>query len=179
LVLFAARLDDALPADHTVRLLDEILGRLDWSTWEAAYHGRRGQSPIHPRALAAAILYGLLKRIRSSRAWEEALTVRLDFRWLVEGRTIDHTTLSEFRRRHAAALKDLFVQVALVARQSGLLPLAQLAYDGTRIRANRFAPTIAATSTTRCKRNSRGAWPRPRPARSTPAAAKWPSARSR
>jgi len=33
-------------------------------------------------------------------------------------------------------LKDLFVQVALVARQSGLLPLAQLAYDGTRIRAN-------------------------------------------
>lgn len=136
LVLFAARLDDALASDHTVRLLDEILGRLDWSAWEAAYDGRRGQPPIHPRVLASALLYGLLKRIRSSRALEEALTLRLDFRWLVEGRTIDHTTLSEFRRRHAAALKDLFVQVGLVAQRSGLLPLAQLAYDGTRIRAN-------------------------------------------
>lgn len=136
LVLFATRLDDALAADHHARLLDAILARLDWSAWEAAYHGRMGQPPIHPRVLAAAILYGLLKRIRSSRALEEALTVRLDFRWLVEGRTIDHTTLSEFRRRHAAALQGLFVQVALVAQQSGLLPLAQLAYDGTRIRAN-------------------------------------------
>lgn len=136
LVLFAARLDDALAADHAVRLLDEILGRLDWSLWEAAYHGRRGQPPIRPRVLAAALLYGLLKRIRSSRALEEALLVRVDFRWLVEGRTIDHTTLSEFRRRHGEALRQLFVQVGLVAQQSGLLPLAQLAYDGTRIRAN-------------------------------------------
>jgi transposase len=136
LVLFATRLDEALPAEHSVRLLDEILGRLDWSKWEAAYHGRRGQPPIHPRVLAAALLYGLLKRIRSSRALEEALLVRMDFRWLVEGRAIDHTTLSEFRRRHAAALKDLFVQIGFVARESGLLPLAQLAYDGTRIRAN-------------------------------------------
>jgi hypothetical protein len=86
--------------------------------------------------LAAALLYGLLKRIRSSRALEEALLVRVDFRWLVEGRSIDHTTLSEFRRRHGEALRQLFVQVGVVARQSGLLPLAQLAYDGTRIRAN-------------------------------------------
>lgn len=136
LVWFATRLDDALPADHVVRLLDEILCRLDWSRWEAAYHGRRGQPPIHPRVLAAALLYGLLKRIRSSRALEEALLARLDFRWLVAGRTIDHTTLSEFRRRHAEALKELFVQVGLVARRLGLLPLEQLAYDGTRIRAN-------------------------------------------
>ena len=56
LVLFAARLDDALASDHTVRLLDEILGRLDWSAWEAAYDGRRGQPPIHPRVLASASL---------------------------------------------------------------------------------------------------------------------------
>src|SRR5262245_39050474 len=115
LVLFASRLDDALAADHAVRLLDEILGRLDWSAWEAEYDGRRGQPPIDPRVLAAALLYGLLKRIRSSRALEEALVLRLDFRWLVEGRTIDHTTLSEFRRRHGAALRQLFIQVALVA----------------------------------------------------------------
>lgn len=136
LVLFATRLDEVLPAGHAARLLDEILSRLDWSRWEAAYHGGRGQPPIHPRVLAAAILYGLLKRTRSSRGLEEALLVRLDFRWLVEGRTIDHTTLSEFRRRHAEALRELFVQVGLVARRLGLLPLEQLAYDGTRIRAN-------------------------------------------
>src|SRR6201999_1562007 len=100
------------------------------------YHGRLGQPPIHPRVLAGVLLYGLLRRIRTSRALEEALKVRLDFRWLAEGRTIDHTTLSEFRRQQSQTLKGLFVQVGMVAREMGLLPLEQLAYDGTRIRAN-------------------------------------------
>jgi transposase len=119
-----------------VRLLDAMLERLDFSGWEAKYCPHVGRPGIHPRVLAGVLLYGLLKRIRSSRALEEALLVRLDFRWLAEGRTIDHTTLSEFRREHPEELKNLFVQIGLIARQMGHLPLEQLAFDGTRIRAN-------------------------------------------
>lgn len=135
-VLFPTRLDDAVGADHLVRPFDDILTRLDWASWEADYGLQRGQPPIHPRILAGAILYGLINRIRSSRALEEALQVRLDFRWLAEGRSIDHTTLSEFRRKNAAALKGTFVQIGMVARQLGCLPLETLAFDGTRVRAN-------------------------------------------
>jgi transposase len=136
MVLFPTRLDEVIPAEHPVRLLDEILGRLDWSVWEVHYNLQCGQPPLHPRVMAGALLYGLLKRVRSSRALEEALKNRFDFHWLVEGRTIDHTTLSEFRRQHGEALKDLFVQVGMVARKLNLLPLEQLAYDGTRMRAS-------------------------------------------
>lgn len=136
IVLFATRLDEAVGPDHLVRLFDDILSRLDWSKWEAGYDLRRGQPPIHPRVLAGVTLYGLLNRIRSSRALEEALQVRLDFRWLAEGRSIDHTTLSEFRRKNAVALKDTFVQIGMVARSIGCLPLETLAFDGTRMRAN-------------------------------------------
>lgn len=136
LVLFPTRLDDVVPAEHPVRLLDEILSRLDWSAWERLYHLRRGQPPFHPRVLAGVLLYGLLTRVRTSRALEDALRVRLDFRWLAEGRSIDHTTLSEFRRSHPEALKDLFVQIGLVARELGFVTLESLAYDGTRVRAN-------------------------------------------
>jgi len=136
MVLFPSRLDDAIREDHIVRLLDDILHRLDWAEWESAYDLIRGQPPIHPRILASVILYGLLTRIRTSRALEEALQVRLDFRWLVEGRSIDHTTISEFRRKNAEALKSTFVQIGLVAREMGWLPLESLAFDGTRMRAN-------------------------------------------
>ena len=136
MVLFPERLDEAVPPDHAVRLLDMIFGQLDWVKWESRYHGQLGQPPIHPRVLAGVLLYGLLTRIRSSRSLEDALRVRLDFRWLAEGRTIDHTTLSEFRRKHGAELKDLFVQIGLVARKLGLLSLTTLAFDGTRVRAN-------------------------------------------
>lgn len=136
IVMFSRMLDDAIPADHVVRLLDDILCRLDWSAWEAKYHVNRGQPAIHPRVLASVILYGLLTRIRSSRKLEEALEFRLDFRWLAEDRVIDHTTLSEFRRKHPEELKKLFVEIGLVAREMGALRLEQLAFDGTRMRAN-------------------------------------------
>ena len=35
MVLFPSRLDEAIAQDHNVRLLDDILGRLDWSKWES------------------------------------------------------------------------------------------------------------------------------------------------
>ncbi len=135
-VLFPRRLDEALPDGHVVRILDEMLNQVSWVEWEARYNGRIGQPPIHPRVLAGVLLYGIWARLRSSRGLEEALRVRLDFRWLAEGRTIDHTTLSEFRRSHSAQLKDLFVRICQLARELELLKLEELGYDGTRVRAN-------------------------------------------
>ena len=116
MVLFPQRLDDVISLDHHVRLMDDILSRLDWSRWEAACDLRRGQPPIPPRVIASIILNGNLTRIRSSRKLEEALQVRLDFRWLVEGRSIDHTTISNFRRSREDALCDTFPQRRLHAR---------------------------------------------------------------
>ncbi len=136
MVLFSERLDDVIQKDHSIRLFDDILGRLDWTTWEATYHGHLGQPPIHPRVLAGVILYGLMTRIRSSRVLEDAVGVRFDFLWLVEGQSMDHSTLSKFRKKHKEPLKQLFVQIGLLARQLGWLPLEMLAYDGTRLKAN-------------------------------------------
>jgi transposase len=136
LVLFPQKLDDVIASDHPVRLLDDILDRIDWKSWEEAYVLVRGQPPIHPRVLASVILYGITKRIRTSRSLEEALEVRVDFRWLAQGRSIDHTTLSRFRTKNNKLIKELFVQIGLVARSLGHLPLASLGFDGTRMRAS-------------------------------------------
>lgn len=59
IALFSPTLDSVIADDDPVRLFDEILAGMDWSQWESEYHGRLGQPPIHPRYLAAAILYGL------------------------------------------------------------------------------------------------------------------------
>jgi hypothetical protein len=34
IALFSPTLDSMIPADHPVRLVDEILSTLDWSQWE-------------------------------------------------------------------------------------------------------------------------------------------------
>jgi len=136
LVLFPQKLDQIIPPAHAVRLLDDILGQIDWTGWTQHYDLTRGQPPIHPRVLAGVVLYGILCRIRTSRALEESLLVRSDFRWLAEDRLLDHTTLCKFRQQHTVELKNLFVQIALIARKLGHLPLATLGFDGTRLRAN-------------------------------------------
>lgn len=136
MVLYPVMLDDIIGPKHVVRLFDDILHRIDWTPWVQQYDLTRGQPPIHPRVLAGVVLYGLLCRHRSSRGLEEAIEVRNDFRWLVEGRSIDHSTLSKFRQKNSDALKHLFVQIGLVARKLGHLGLTTLAFDGTRVRAN-------------------------------------------
>ena len=110
--LFVRTLDATIAEDDCVRLFDDVLSAVDWSLWEAECGAReRGQPPIHPRHLAAAILYGLYRSIRSSRKLEEACYYRLDFIWLLEGRRPDHSTLAKFRTRFRQPLKDLFRQL--------------------------------------------------------------------
>jgi hypothetical protein len=91
---------------------------------------------MYPSVIAGVILYGVLQRIRTTLALEEAIEVRLDFRWLFPGQRIDHTTISKFRFTHKEPIKKLFVQVALIARQIGQLALDTLGFDGTKIKAS-------------------------------------------
>jgi len=147
MALFAPTLDEMIAADDPVRLVDEVLAGLDWSAWEAEYDGTRGQPPIHPRFVAAAILYGLSRGIRSTRKLEEACCYRLDFLWLVEGRRIDFTTFAKFRTRFGKQLKDVFRQLGRIAMTLGLVRLGEVAFDGTRVKANnsRYNTRTAAT----------------------------------
>lgn len=135
-VMFAPSLDDAVSEDHEVRLLDEVLRVLDWSEWESHYLGGRGQPPIHPRVLAGLWLYGMMRRIRTSRPLEYACGHNIDFIWLAEGLTPDHSTLSAFFSKFRSELKSLFKQVCRIAMSIGLIRLGEVAFDATKVKAS-------------------------------------------
>lgn len=140
-------LEKMIGEDDPVRLFDEVLSQVDWTPWEEEYKpSKRGQPPIPPQLIAAAILYGLYRGIRSSRRVEEACNYRVDFRWLVHGKRIDHSTISKFRTRFQQPLKDLFRQIGRLAMNLGLIRLCEVAFDGTRVKANngRFRTQTAA-----------------------------------
>jgi transposase len=140
-VLFSPTLDAMIDEGHPVRLLEEILATCDFSSWEQAYDGSRGQPPIHPRILAGILLYGLTRSIRSSRHLEYLAENNLDFMWLSQGHRPDHSTLCGFRRRFHDELKGLFKQIGRIAMTMGLVRLGEITLDGTRVKANnsRFA----------------------------------------
>ena len=136
IVLFSETLEQRIPEDHPVRILDEILSRMDWNDWEAEYDGKFGQPPIHPSVMCKVLLFAMIRRIRSSRQIEYNLRHSIDFIWLGSGRTIDHATLSEFRRKHPKQLKELYRQMVQLACTLGVAKLSELCIDGTRVLAN-------------------------------------------
>jgi transposase len=147
IVLFAPTLEDAIPADHPVRLFDEVLGRLDFSEWERRYFLLDGQPPIHPRVMAGVILYGLSLGIRASRKLEYACGNNIDFIWLTQGRVIDHSTLAGFRTRFESELKGMFRQIGRLAIGMGMANLNQVALDGTVKRAANSRSAVARRTT--------------------------------
>jgi transposase len=135
-LLFYPTLDQTIDECHPVRHLDEILRAQDWSEWALHYSLRKGQPPMPPWVMAGVILYGLMRRIRSSRQLEYACANNMDFLWLVEGRTIDHSTICIFRTTFKTELKKLFKDLGRLAMEMGLVRLVELAFDGTRVKAN-------------------------------------------
>lgn len=86
--------------------------------------------------MASVILYGLQRRVRSSRVLEYLINHAIDFMWLAERRSIDHSTICLFRTEFKAELKDLFRQLARIAITLGWLRLEEVGFDGTRVQAN-------------------------------------------
>lgn len=135
--LMGATLDEYIGSDHGIRLLDDLLGGMDWSEWECCYKDEAsGRPPVHPRLMCGAILYGLIKRIGSLRGLEEATRMRLDFQWLLEGRVIDHTTFGRFKTRFDGKIQALFRHINQEAGRLRKASIEELVIDGTRMRAD-------------------------------------------
>ena len=92
--------------------------------------------------MVALLLYaysqGVYSSRRIARGCEERL--RLCRRWRAMQRP-DFRTISEFRKRHSAALRGLFVQVLRLCREAGLVKLRQRRrLDGAK-RSRRTRPS--------------------------------------
>ncbi len=125
-----------LPADHLAYFIDDVVEQLDLSAVFAGHEGTKGQPPYHPEMMVKVWLYGYCVGIRSSRKLERALHEDIGFRMLSANQQPDHWTLSEFRRRHLAVLRGLFLQTVKLAQRAKMVKLGQVAIDGTKLKAN-------------------------------------------
>src|SRR2546423_4066435 len=71
-----------------------------------------------------------------SRKIERATYEAVPFRFIAGNQHPDHDTLATFRRTFLPELKDLFVQVLLLAQEAGVLKLGTISLDGTKIQAD-------------------------------------------
>jgi transposase len=128
--------EEMVPEKHAVRVVNEVIERIDISALERSYKGG-GTSSYHPRMLLKVLVYGYLRNIYSSRKIEQALYENVHFMWLTGGAKPDHNTISDFRsKRLKEHLKKVFGEVVMLLAEQGVLSLKELTLDGTKIEAN-------------------------------------------
>ena len=86
--------------------------------------------------MTAVLLYAYCQGIYPSRRIAKACRERVDFMAVTGMQMPDFRTISDFRKRHLAALGELFVQVLRLCQQAGLVKLGHVALDGTELKAN-------------------------------------------
>jgi transposase len=129
------RLGDCLPPDHLARFVVDTIAQLDLSAIYARY-GSRGGQPYAPNILLALLFYGYATGVFSSRKIERATYETVPFRFIAGNLHPDHDTLATFRKTFLPELKELFVQVLLLAQIAGVLKLGNISLDGTKIHAD-------------------------------------------
>src|SRR5437660_6693106 len=129
------RLGDCLPPDHLARFVVDSVAQLDLAALYAHY-GPRGGEPYAPEVLLGLLLYGYATGVFSSRKIERATYEAVPFRFIARHLHPEHDTLATFRRTFLPELKDLFVQVLLLAQEARVLKLGTISLDGTKVHAD-------------------------------------------
>lgn len=135
--LFAEALDDAVSADHPVRVIDAFvdglnLAQLGFSKVAAEVTGR---PPYHPGDLLKLYIYGYLNQLRSSRRLAREAQRNIEVQWLINRLTPAFKTIADFRKDHAKAIVGVCRAFLRFCREQSLFGGELLAIDGTKIEA--------------------------------------------
>ena len=135
-MLLPPSLREWLPEDHEIYFISDAVEQMDLSKIMAAYEEPRGNPPYHPKMMVKVLVYAYARGVRGSRRIERMLWEDVPMRVLAGNQQPDHWTIAAFRRRHIAALGQLFEQTVRMAQKAKLVQLGHVAIDGTKIKAN-------------------------------------------
>ena len=126
-----------LPEGDVVFFLLDIVPQLALQRFYAPYEEEtRGAPPFDPAMMVGLLLYAYCVGVFSSRKIALACERNLAFIAIVGQDRPDFRTISDFRKLHLEAFKDVFVQVIRLAGAAGVVKLGNVSTDGTQIQGN-------------------------------------------
>jgi len=140
-VVLEINIEAMIPADDSVRLLNMLTERMDYTKLYGAYE-RLGRTETNPKNLFKVMVYGYMNWLYSSRKIERACRRDINFMYLLEGEPVpDHNTIARFRSKYLKGVaEELFGQLVDLLAEAGELSLRNIFIDGTKIEsfANRY-----------------------------------------
>jgi transposase len=136
LLAIPPKLEDLIPPFHPVRVVNEVINKINIEPLLKAYY-IRGSSSYHPQLLLKVLVYGYVTNIYSSRKLAAACQESIYFMWLSSMSYPDHNTINRFRGvRLKNALRSVFEDVVKLLAKEGLLSIDEINTDGTKVEAN-------------------------------------------
>jgi transposase len=136
-LLLPPDLREWLPEDHLAWFVIEAIEELDLEPFYAAYRADgHGAAAHEPKMMLTLLAYAYAVGERSSRAIERRCREDVAFRVISANQIPDHATIARFRVRHQEALAELFGQVLGLCAQAGIVAVAVLAVDGSKLEAS-------------------------------------------
>jgi len=132
-------LEALLPSDHRVRIVWSFVETLDLAELYAAIKSREGEvgrPAADPMVLLALWLYATVEGVGSARELDRLAERDLAYRWLAGGVPVNYHGLADFRVDHVDLLDRLLTESVTALVAEGLVSLAEIAIDGTKVRAN-------------------------------------------
>jgi len=128
---------EMIPADDSVRLLDAVFERMDYTKLYAAY-SRYGRIETSPKNLFKVVVYGGMNGRHSSRQLEQSCRRDVNYMYLLgREQAPDHATIARFRsERLTGVIDDLFDQFIRLLAEADELSLESVFIDGTKLEAN-------------------------------------------
>jgi len=126
---------EILPPEHLVHFIVFVIAQLDLRAIYQKYKAV-GAPPYEPEILLGLLFYGYATGVFSSRQIEGKIKETIPFRFIGGGYEPDHSTIADFRKDNLAEIKELFVQILVVAIELGMLELGNISLDGTKIHAD-------------------------------------------
>lgn len=129
-------LQEDIPENHLVRVINTAVNRLDDAIFDAAYSGG-GRDSYHPKMLTKIIIYAYTQRIYSSRQIAKAVRENIMFMWIAGRQRPDFRTINRFRsERMKTVLETVFTAVLQFLAEENYIQLDHYFLDGTKIEAN-------------------------------------------
>lgn len=139
-LLLPPSLDELVPENHMVRVVDAVIDRLDISDILSTYRGG-GNSAFNPKMMLKVLVFAYLSNVYSSRRIEELLRRDIYFMWLAGMKRPDFRTINYYRgKRLKEGFDAVFTQVVRLLHEEGFVSLKVQYIDGTKIEsvANKY-----------------------------------------
>jgi transposase len=132
--LLGYRIEDFAKADPKSRFVVDIVSQLDLSVLYTRYSTQGGDS-YAPDMMLALWFFGYSEDQIHTRDLEQSCKFDTRYMYITGNQRPDHTTLSRFRKANIDLMSEYFIQILLLAQESGISDFKHIAIDGTKIRA--------------------------------------------